>query len=595
MPPRPTEDDAAPSPMLGQVVAGYRIVSRIGAGGMGEVFVAEHLRIEKRVAIKLLRAEMSSRTDMVARFFSEARATSTIRHPGIVDVLDCDVLPNGRAYIVMELLEGKSLLARMVHDRTFGSDERLALSLTGEIASALEAAHRKHIVHRDLKPDNIFLVDIQPGTRDGFPDPRAKDSARQAELRPRDQRGPHGFVVKILDFGIAKLLSTESQGHAGIARTRTGALLGTPIYMSPEQCRGAAAVDWRADIYAMGCILFEMLAGRPPFTYEGFGELISAHITEPPPSLMALQPRITPAIAAFVARLLEKDPARRPQSMEAAGQEIAALLAQVIATGEMRARETEPMPAAGSPPPARTSQPPIVAGDARQITGPGGTLVADVLGSIDVRDSLGPPRPLVEKSRTTLSEMAAEEMHGRRPQRRGRGAFWASVAVVGIAGAAAGVFAYLRTDVGPPMATSAPVSAAPSQPARALVPASAPRTVRLQIGDAPPELTAAVDGRPASLPLVLPAGPAVHSVVFRAPGYGDRNIVVDGTADRTLTLGMSRLPAPEPRAPATDRPAPERPSRAATSGGSAASRRHRRAEPEAAPPPLELDDDERKL
>jgi serine/threonine-protein kinase len=479
------------------------------------------------------------------------------------------MLPSGRAYIVMELLEGKSLLGRMVHDRAFGSDERLALSLTGEIASALEAAHRKHIVHRDLKPDNIFLVE--------------------------DQRALHGFVVKILDFGIAKLLSTEGEGQAGIARTRTGALLGTPIYMSPEQCRGAVAVDWRADIYAMGCILFEMLAGRPPFTYEGFGELISAHIAEPPPELLALQPRLTPAIAAFVARLLEKDPARRPQSMEAAGKEIAALLAQVVATSEMRARETEPMPAAGQPPPVRPSQPPIDGAGERPVTGPGHTLVADAVGAIDVRDSLGPPRPLVEKSRTTLSEMAAEGLHGRRPQRRGRGAVWASLAVIGVAGAAAGLFAYLRTDVAPPPPPSARVAAVPPQPARAPAVASAPRTVRVQIGDAPPELTAPVDGHPASLPLVLPAGPAVHSVVFRAPGYGDRNIVVDGTADRTLTLGMGRLPAPEPGPAATDRPAPNRPSRAATSGGSAASRRHRRADPSEAPPPLELDDDERKL
>ena len=133
-----------------------------------------------------------------------------------------------------------------------------------------------------------------------------------------------------------------------IARTRTGALLGTPIYMSPEQCRGAAAVDWRADIYAMGCILFELLAGRPPFNYEGFGELISAHIAEAPPLLLELRPRVTPAVAAFVARLLEKDPAHRPQSMEAAGQQIAALLAQLVATSEMRARETEPMLAAAS-------------------------------------------------------------------------------------------------------------------------------------------------------------------------------------------------------------------------------------------------------
>ena len=578
MAPRPKDDEASAnaSKMLGEIVAGYRILSLIGAGGMGEVFVAEHLRIERRVAIKLLRAEMSSRSDMVARFFAEARATSSIRHPGIVEVLDCDVQPNGRAYIVMELLEGKSLLARMNHDRMFGTDERVALSLTGEIASALEAAHRKHIVHRDLKPDNVFLVE--------------------------DARAVHGFVVKILDFGIAKLLSTEGEGHAGIARTRTGALLGTPIYMSPEQCRGAAAVDSRADIYAMGCILFEMLAGRPPFIYEGFGELIAAHISEPPPSLLELRPRITPAVAAFVARLLEKDPARRPQSMEAAGKQIAELLAQAIATGEMRARETEPMPAASSASPVSRRSEPLSAGSRGDVTGPGRTLLADPLASVDVRDSLGPPRLPIEKSQTTLSEMAAEGMVGPRPKRRGRGAVWASIVVLGVAGAAAGVLAYLRPDLNP-LGTPAPIAAAPVTPAPAVpatalpVPSvSAPvaRSVRVQISDAPPHLTATVDGRPASLPLVLQAGPTAHSVVFHAPGYGDRNVVVDGSVDRTLTLGMAPLPSAEPRQPDTDRSAPDRPSRAATSGGSAASRRHRRTEPTTAPP-LDLDDDERKL
>ena len=578
MAPRPKNDEvsANASKMLGEIVAGYRILSLIGAGGMGEVFVAEHLRIERRVAIKLLRAEMSSRSDMVARFFAEARATSSIRHPGIVEVLDCDVQPSGRAYIVMELLEGKSLLARMNHDRMFGTDERVALSLTGEIASALEAAHRKHIVHRDLKPDNVFLVE--------------------------DARAVHGFVVKILDFGIAKLLSTEGEGHAGIARTRTGALLGTPIYMSPEQCRGAAAVDWRADIYAMGCILFEMLAGRPPFIYEGFGELIAAHISEPPPSLLELRPRITPAVAAFVARLLEKDPARRPQSMEAAGKQIAELLAQAIATGEMRARETEPMPAAGSASPVSRRSEPISAGSRGDVTGPGHTLLADPLASVDVRDSLGPPRLPIEKSQTTLSEMAAEGLRGGRPMRRGRGAVWASIVVLSVAGAAAGVLAYLRPDLNP-LGTPAPIAAAPVTPAPAVPTTVAPapavfapvaRSVRVQISDAPPHLTATIDGRPASLPLVLQAGPTAHSVVFHAPGYGDRNVVVDGSADRTLTLGMAPLPSAEPPQPDTDRSPPDRQSRAATSGGSAASRRHRRTEPTTAAP-LDLDDDERKL
>ena len=550
--------------MIGEIVGGYRLVSRIGSGGMGEVFVAEHLRIDRRVAIKLLRPEMSSRTDMVARFFGEARATSSIRHPGIVEVLDCDV-QNGRAYIVMELLEGQSLLARMTQDRTFGGDERVALALTAEIASALEAAHRKHIVHRDLKPDNVFLV--------------------------RDARAALGFVVKILDFGIAKLLSTEGDGRAGIARTRTGALLGTPIYMSPEQCRGAAAVDWRADIYSMGCILFELLAGRPPFTYEGFGELISAHISEAPPQLHTLRTQTTPAVAAFVARLLEKDPARRPQSMEAAEQQIAALLAQVEATSQMRARQTEPMPAQAARaelsalPRSETAA--VAGGSGRLITDPGGTLVADAPVSLDVRDSLAPP-DFVDRSQTTLSEMASEELRGRRPERRGRGALWASIALVGVAGAAAGVFAYLKTDVDP-VRPPAPVSSAgPAAPAPA--PAPAARTVRVQINDAPPQLTATVDGQPAALPLMLPAGSEAHTVVFHAPGYGDRNLVIDGEADRTLMLGMARLPTPEP---SETQPANERRSRAATSGGSSATHRHRRVEQETAP--LELDDDERKL
>ncbi len=552
MAPPPADDDG--QQMIGQIVAGYRLASRIGAGGMGEVYVGEHLRIDRRVAIKLLRVEMSSRTDMVARFFGEARATSSIHHPGIVEVLDCDV-QNGRAYIVMELLEGQSLLARMTHDRTFGSDERVALALTAEIASALEAAHRKHIVHRDLKPDNVFLV--------------------------RDARSAHGFVVKILDFGIAKLLSTDGDGRAGVARTRTGAVLGTPIYMSPEQCRGAAAVDWRADIYSMGCILFELLAGRPPFTYEGFGELIAAHMSEPPPHLLALRPRITPAVAAFVARLLEKDPAHRPQSMEAAGQEIAALLAQITATSEMRARRTEPMPAQAAAPVSHLSEPASGAGGGRLITNPGGTLLADAPMSIDVRDSLAPP-DFVDRSQTTLSEMASEEMLGRRTKSRGRGKVWASIVVV--AGAAAGVFAYMKNEVGPvaPATSARPVVSATPPPM------PIPRTVRVQIGDAPPLLTATVDGRPVALPLVLPAGPETHTVVFRAPGYGDRNLVIDGEADRTLLLGMARLPSP----------AVERRSRAAPPG---ATRHHRRVEEEAAPaapqppPPLDLDDDERKL
>ena len=462
---------------IGQIIGGYRIVSRIGAGGMGEVYLAEHLRIERRVAIKVLLPEMSSRTDTVARFFAEARATSSIRHPGIVEVIDCDVQAGGRAYIVMELLEGQSLLARMAGAPSFGQDERTALGVTGEIAGALAAAHRKNIVHRDLKPDNIFLAN--------------------------DPREPGGFVVKILDFGIAKLLSNDSgdSGPAGMARTRTGALLGTPTYMSPEQCRGAAAVDWRADIYAMGCILFEMLAGRPPFVYDGFGELIAAHIGEAPPALRALRPQVSAPVAAFVARLLEKDPARRPQTMEAAGQEIAVLLGQVLA----RESATDAAAGAGGVG-VRTSRAgsrevPVSSRGARVMvaasgTGPGGTLLAE------------PPNPM-GKSQTTLSEMAAEGTPGRRSKPGARARIWLPIVAIGLAGGAAGIVIYQH------QAQNQAVSPTGGSAAREAIasPAAAAGAVNLQVGDpaAAPTATAGVDAAAAAAaePMKPPEAPAV--------------------------------------------------------------------------------------
>jgi hypothetical protein len=220
------------------------------------------------------------------------------------------------------------------------------------------------------------------------------------------------------------------------------------------------------------------------------------------------------------------------------------------------------------------------------ITNPGGTLLEAAPVSIDVRDSMAPPG-FVDRSQTTLSEMASEEMRGRRTKSRGRGKIWASIAVVGVAGAAAGVFAYVKNDAGPVASARAVVSPTPTPTPTPTVPMLG--TVRIQVGDAPPLLTATVDGRPVALPLVLPAGPETHTVVFRAPGYGDRNLVIDGKAERTLLLGMVRLPSP---------PAVERRSRTAMP------RPHRRGDKEEAPaapeapkppPPLELDDEERKL
>jgi tRNA A-37 threonylcarbamoyl transferase component Bud32 len=265
-------------PRHDSVIASYRILGPIGEGGMGVVYRAEHVLLKRPAAIKLLQPELTQNQDMVARFFNEARAATAIRHPGIVEVFDFGVGGDGSAYIVMELLEGESLARRL--SRGGPIPALRAIQLGRQIAGALAAAHGQGIIHRDLKPDNVFLV----------PDPEV----------------PGGERIKLLDFGIAKLAAEPTN----MTKTRTGALMGTPTYMAPEQCRGVQ-VDHRADLYSLGCILFECVCGRPPFVGEGVGDVLSAHIhvPPPPPRQLALVP---PTLDALILRLLAKAPADRP-------------------------------------------------------------------------------------------------------------------------------------------------------------------------------------------------------------------------------------------------------------------------------------------
>jgi eukaryotic-like serine/threonine-protein kinase len=278
--------------VIGELIGSYRVTAKLGEGGMGAVYLGEHQFIARRAAIKVLLPELSANKDIVQRFFNEARATSVMHHPGIVEVLDCAVLPTGNAYIVMELLEGESLGAVLRREHRLSGPR--ALQLTRHIAEALAAAHDKQIVHRDLKPDNVFVL--------------AAPAA--------------GSPIKILDFGIAKLMSPDAS-HG--SNTRTGSLLGTPIYMSPEQCRGRGEIDQRTDIYSLGCILFEMLCGRPPFVDEGFGELIHSHLSIAPPSIRSIDHTLPIAVEALVARLLSKAPGDRPQTMRDVAAELDAL------------------------------------------------------------------------------------------------------------------------------------------------------------------------------------------------------------------------------------------------------------------------------
>lgn len=270
--------------LLNLTLGPYRVVRQLGEGGMGSVYEAVNDSVERRVAIKFLRADSADDPEVVRRFLNEARATNRIDHPSIVQIHESGRLPDGTPYLVMELLRGETLQSRMQRGQL---GTRATLQIAWQIADALAAAHKRGIVHRDLKPSNLMLS----------PDPLVQGGER----------------VKVLDFGIAKLVV---EGHRGA--TRSQLVMGTPVYMSPEQCRGAGAVSAKTDVYALGIILYEMLAGQPPFIAAGVGELIGSHLFCPPPNLAERLPGLPVEVASFVMSLLAKEPESRPGMQEVA-------------------------------------------------------------------------------------------------------------------------------------------------------------------------------------------------------------------------------------------------------------------------------------
>jgi len=272
--------------VIGKHINNYEIASLLGEGGMGTVYLALHPIMGRKAAIKVLKPELARDESLVMRFFNEARAANAIRHPNIIDIIDVGLLPEDNVpYMLMEFLEGESLSSRLDHTRVLPVD--VAVEIAFQTASALAAAHSKGIVHRDLKPDNLFLI----------PDEMVKGGER----------------VKVLDFGIAKLRD-DLRGSS--MKTRTGAIMGTATYMSPEQCQGLIErIDQRTDIYALGVILYEMLCGAPPFASEGFGDILIMHVMREPDPPRRRNPAVTSELAATMLRALAKDPAHRFQSM----------------------------------------------------------------------------------------------------------------------------------------------------------------------------------------------------------------------------------------------------------------------------------------
>jgi serine/threonine protein kinase len=509
--------------VIGEVVGSYKLVKKLGEGGMGEVYLAEHKYIARRTAIKFLLPELTSSTEVVERFFAEARATSAIDHPGIVQVVDCDVHRDGRAYIVMELLRGESLRDYLERVGALTGDEPGVIGMFRDIASALAAAHREGIVHRDLKPDNIFLH-LPTG------------------------RAPATPISKVLDFGIAKLLGGRGEGGT---KTRTGQLLGTPLYMSPEQCRGARSIDHRSDIYSLACILYEVCCGVPPYQADGFGDLIVAHVSLPIPDPHALAPRMSRALRDVLVSCLAKEPNDRPPSMDALAETLAGLGGRGIlrlATPVLESgRLTDLGPAASrapSPPPSPISSPAAMAAT---------TPVTPALAPSG-RPAADRQMPVVANHPTTLHHGASEIM--KTAPGAGRGG---RVAIIAAAVGAAIAFAVvIARAVG---GHSPAPDALSSQPAPSPAPAAAPSAPSapepappakssIALQGIPPGASVRLDGQPASLPLTVPRRPEDHHVRIEAEGYEPVDLTVNGRSDRAVAVEMKKAAAPTGAAPA---------------------------------------------
>jgi serine/threonine protein kinase len=493
--------------VTGQNFGNFQVVRLLGEGGFGEVYEAENPFLQRRAAVKVLHAAMLQDAELVRRFLNEARAASAIRHPNIVDVFDAGVTSDGEPYILMEFLEGDSL------QKIISQQGRLDLPAVQEIArqagSALAAAHLAGIVHRDLKPENLFLI----------PDPAA----------------PLGFCVKVLDFGIAKIKHRDDRGST--LRTQAGLLMGSPAYMSPEQCRDSSDVDHRTDIYSLAIIVYEMLAGVPPFSSNSATEMLVMQIANNPPPLRERVLGLPEYVEQAVARALSKDRELRYGSVDyfvgALHGTYPAATAQGNASSpsiDMGGIAERPMTRTGI---GHTTTPAPVA-----------------MGSLSSRFGLTPAPVLTSNSTiTTLSRATGER--GARTQDSGvdleaiRPRRWPIIGVAGVVVAAAAILLAMHFR---PAWTTASVASAPPR----IAPMAPPATVRVLVRSVPPGATV-LDQKQGTVLGVTPIEKAYSrgggelGLLLRLSGYKDKamSVRLDGNSSTSVDLEPVEVPRPK--------------------------------------------------
>jgi serine/threonine-protein kinase len=485
--------------VIGTKIGNYCVVEQIGEGGMGAVYSAKHTLLDKTVAVKVLLPQYSSNEEVVSRFFNEAKATTMVDHPGIVELYDFGHLDDGRAYIIMELLVGESLDDRI--DKVGRMPFTEAARVVHRIAGILSAAHDHDIVHRDIKPENIYLV----------PDPGVEERERP----------------KVLDFGIAKLNDESNPNALSKVKTRTGSIIGSPLYMSPEQCRGAGRVDHRSDIYSLGCILFELLCGGPPLDGEGAGEIIGAHLHVQPPNPAELVSSIPAGLGAVVLKSLAKKPDERYQSMEAFAAALRKYARATIGSRSAESGGTTPwgQPSIATPPPAD----PLSKTDIP---------VLDEGGPRKARDRTPVPTTL---GLSTESGIQSPGTEGRRSR------LLTMLAAGALAAGGVAYFQMSRVDKSEPKAAAGDTDGNDEGEATApLVPAEAAQ-VALRI-ESDPKGAAVHDSSDdallgyAPLDLEKPLGEGTLELLIRHPGHLDTPLSLSLAADTTKMVKLAVVP-----------------------------------------------------